>query len=262
MKQNLLYIQVILALTIFTVLSSCQTKTDKEANLDFAKYQYSKKAHLFDNDNYPSFNIDLRILLPSDSIAHEALYHALANTYFNSLYNFNLSPLKNLEQFSFSSIKEYKDLEKDFVRDSADIGASLNWEMISKNEIIYKGNKIVSFSNESYLYSGGAHGNTMKTHYVFDLESKDVLSSNEVFKPKSCNAIIDLQKKALEKEGVNIEEIYTDGFTCENNFYFTKEGIYFHYNQYEIASYADGPIDIFISIEEIKPHLQRLDLMN
>jgi len=262
MIQDFKHILFILAIAIYIMLSSCQTKTDKESNLSFAKYQYSEKVHLFDNDNYPSFNIDLHVLLPSDSIAFDELYQAMANSYFNASYQAKSSPQKNLENFPQSFIEEYKGFEKDFIADSSDFGASFNWQMISKNEILYTNDKILSFAVESFFYSGGAHGNTIKTNYVFDLENKKIISATELFKPKSCAAIIDLQKKALLKDKRDIEVIDLEGLHCENNFYLTKEGIYFHYDQYEIASYAEGPIDIFISVEEIKPHLQRLDLLN
>jgi len=262
MIQDFKYILFILALAIYTMFSSCQTKTEKESNLSFTKYQYSQKVHLFDNDNYPSFNIDLHISLPSDSIAYDELYQVMANSYFNSSYQVKSSPQKNLENFSQSFIEEYKGFEEDFIADSTDFGASYNWQMITKNKIIYTNDKILSFAVESFFYSGGAHGNTIKTTYVFDFENKKIIHSNELFKPESCTAIIDLQKTALLKDKRNTELIDLEGLHCENNFYLTKDGIYFHYDQYEIASYAEGPIDIFISVEEIKPYLQRLDLLN
>ena len=70
-----------------------------------------------------------------------------------------------------------------------------------------------------------------------------------------CDNIIELQQVSISKTDINSEALYTDGFKCDHNFYLIKEGFVFHYDQYEIASYADGPIDIFLSFKEVEPYL-------
>jgi hypothetical protein len=58
-----------------------------------------------------------------------------------------------------------------------------------------------------------------------------------------------------------MDDLYADGYRCDANFYLSEKGIVFHYDQYEIASYADGPIDVVIPFEDIKPFLLISDLL-
>ena len=57
--------------------------------------------------------------------------------------------------------------------------------------------------------------------------------------------------------------INSTGFWFENNtFYlpesigFTKENVILLYNQYEIASYSSGPVELEISLEKVLPYLK------
>ena len=45
---------------------------------------------------------------------------------------------------------------------------------------------------------------------------------------------------------------FTDPVKPTDNFYITGEGIGFFYNQYDIAPYASGSIDVFIPFRELK----------
>ena len=45
---------------------------------------------------------------------------------------------------------------------------------------------------------------------------------------------------------------FSDTVKATDNFYITHEGIGFFYNQYDIAPYASGCIDIFIPFPELK----------
>ena len=44
-------------------------------------------------------------------------------------------------------------------------------------------------------------------------------------------------------------------FYLPNNIGFTKKGIALCYNQYEVASYADGPIVLTLPFNEVKKYL-------
>ncbi len=47
-----------------------------------------------------------------------------------------------------------------------------------------------------------------------------------------------------------------DGFYLPETFGISKKSITLHYNQYEIASYAEGPITIEIPLTEVKEWLK------
>jgi hypothetical protein len=45
-------------------------------------------------------------------------------------------------------------------------------------------------------------------------------------------------------------------FSLPENIGLTAEGIKLHYNQYEVASYADGPIELTLPFPEVKQFLK------
>lgn len=247
-------LSIILALSILTFFS-CENEVKEESSLTFIEYATSEKIHLFGNENYPAFDLDAHIKLPEDKITYQGLNQAMMETYFDSLYLPQKTAQENLEALAQSTISEYRAIEQELQLDSMDIGSSYNWQMIENNQILNQNGYFVSFVNEMFSFTGGAHGNTIRNHYVYDLKNDRILLAEDILKLMQCESIIDLQKKSAEKAGLILDEIFIDGFRCNSNFYLIEEGIIFHYDQYEIASYADGPIDIFISFTEIAPFL-------
>jgi len=249
----------ILALSLigFLAMVSCTNESKKTAEIDFAEHKYADKIHLLGNENYPACDLDIGFLAPQDSISYKSLQESMMVTFFDSLYNQS----QNLEELLYLSAQEYsRDFHKQeefLLQDTMDIGAAYNWQIILQNDIVFKGNGFVSFLNEIFAYQGGAHGNTNRSYYTFDLENNQLLSASNFFLPNTCDAIIAAQKNSLEKAGQDLKDLWLDGLKCNDNFYLVDTGIVFHYDQYEIASYAAGPMDIFISAEEIKEFVQQ-----
>lgn len=253
---NILFIAILLSII------SCDSESKKDHVLDFKAINYSENIHLFDNDNYPAFNLDAQVNIPTDSIEYAELSEAILTTYFDSLYNQNISSLANLESMANVLVSNYRELENELVLDSMEIGNSFNWEIVKNNDIVFQGKNYLSFMVEVFTYMGGAHGNTTRSYYIFDLQNKKLINPFEIFNENSCEAIIDLQKESLKNEGMEIDDLYIDGFHCDQNLYIMDKGIIFHYNQYELASYAEGPIDVFISFDQIKPYLRISDFLD
>jgi hypothetical protein len=247
---------VYLLTSFFIIFTSCVTNTTNEAVLDFKTYTYNDKIHLFGNENYPSYDLDISISLPKDTVNFPELSKELTQTYFDSLYQ----PQTHIDNLLFLSAQiftqGFKNLEDNFKKDSLDVDVSFNWQLISKNEIIYVNEEFVSFMNEFYSYSGGAHGNTERNYFVFDRKEKKLLSVSDFFADPFCDKLKELQIASLKKAGHNLDEFWLENLQCLGNFYILEAGMIFHYNQYEIASYATGPIDVFISFEEIMPLLK------
>jgi transposase len=91
---------------------------------------------------------------------------------------------------------------------------------------------------------------------TFSDDRKKLLSVSDFFADPFCDKLKELQIASLKKAGHNLDEFWLENLQCLGNFYILEAGMIFHYNQYEIASYATGPIDVFISFEEIMPLLK------
>jgi len=121
----------------------------------------------------------------------------------------------------------------------------------------YNDNGLLVIEDFNADYSGGAHGNyssgyicaDVKQHRIWKLE--DILTvDSSVLKP-----LLDVAARDYFGLGLNdalagrmlVEEVPVTG-----NVFISDKGISFVYNPYEIASFADGTVALFISYDKLK----------
>lgn len=149
-------------------------------------------------------------------------------------------------------IKTYRMDSADFPDMSAEYFAEIN---VSDS---YSSKELVSFQLEQFLYTGGAHGYQNIRFLNFDPQTGMEISTEELFDNIEEFTVIVEKKfrnahKILENESIN-----STGFLFEDDVFYLPETIGFSeknliliYNQYDIASYADGPIELEIPTGEI-----------
>lgn len=111
-------------------------------------------------------------------------------------------------------------------------------------EFIGQREKIATFIRNDYNFSGGAHGMLSRQYWNIDLTTHKILTLKDVFGGNE-----EKLKAVLWQHYANgAEDTFTAqaDFTVSPQFYFTNDGIRFVYNPYEIASYAEGPQEIFV----------------
>jgi hypothetical protein len=126
----------------------------------------------------------------------------------------------------------------------------------------YSSPDIISIKTSYYNYTGGAHGNTTLAFLNFDPTTGAILTKNSLLKNKQDFTTFAEKTFRKEKNIAENDNINSTGFWFENDTFSLPESIGFSethliliYNQYEIASYADGPIEIQIPMEEAKLYL-------
>jgi len=138
------------------------------------------------------------------------------------------------------------------------------WEAKIKGELIYESKNILTFVINSYLFTGGAHGYTNRTYLNFDKRKGNELEIWELFDEKERFEHFAEIKFRIQEGIAQDDPINSTGFMFENDaFYlpenigFTKDGLVLLYNQYEVASYADGVIELTIPFNEVENYLSR-----
>lgn len=133
---------------------------------------------------------------------------------------------------------------------------------ISVNEI-YNTPKHLCFELSQYLYTGGAHGYRTTSFINIDPKTGDELTFDDLFKDKKEFTAFAEQKFRAQQKIPKDQSINDTGFWFEDNTFFlpesagfTPDSLIFVYNQYDIASYADGPIELKISAQEARPYLR------
>ncbi|MFD2288334.1 DUF3298 domain-containing protein [Pedobacter petrophilus] len=144
--------------------------------------------------------------------------------------------------------------------DKNDEDAWLNYTNNSQQSILYNDNDFIVIDFLADSYTGGAHGNYNSQMYCLDAKRKKqmVLSDIVTIDSNNLQKLLErnLRKQYNIKSGESLNKVLFDDFLKpNNNFYFNDKGLAFMYNPYEVASYAQGQIVVFIPFNELKSYL-------
>lgn len=120
-----------------------------------------------------------------------------------------------------------------------------------KREMVYLDDGYLSYRIEEYWYRGGAHGSTRVSVGTLDRKTGRQLTLNDVFGNDGLAALeSDLRTAVIAKIG---DENIQSPVRPIENFYLAADGWHFVYNEYEIACYAIGAIDVVLPRHSITP---------
>lgn len=119
---------------------------------------------------------------------------------------------------------------------------------------------IISLYTDEYEYTGGAHGNTIRTSQTWNLQEQRTIKLSELFRIQLgyriyiFKIIADEIKKDESIYFPDWEKLIVQTFN-EESFYVTYEGIVIYYQQYDIAPYSSGIREFLIpyNINVINP---------
>lgn len=162
----------------------------------------------------------------------------------------------NIEEAILSFDKGYAELKNMYPDETA------GWEAKITGKISYEGKKILTIQLDSYIFTGGAHGYSTTRFLNFDKKKGTELENWQLFK-NTEDIVHFVEGEFRSKENIPQDKpINSTGFMFENDsFYlpenigFTEKGLQLHYNQYEVASYADGPIVLTLPYDEVNTYL-------
>lgn len=126
------------------------------------------------------------------------------------------------------------------------VGASATTQEFNKEyKIVYADRDYLSFYAKEYSYLGGAHGNSVIRVGTISRTTGRVLKVDDFVADGKRAAL----KKALHDGAVKTlggkENLQSETDVVEN-FYLAKDGLHFVYNEYEIACYAAGSVEVVI----------------
>lgn len=113
-------------------------------------------------------------------------------------------------------------------------------------------------------YEGGAHGNSSIVYQVFDPTTGRRLRLSDLATGARRDSLRAIGERAFlaDKELSSATELKSEGwfwesgrFALSENFGVTREGLVFHWNAYDINSYAAGPTTITLPWGAVRPHL-------
>ncbi len=237
--------------SFLTVLGLIFVSCEKEDKIAFAPSKYLSDSC----ENCPSVKITIPTALEDSKIA-KTINNSLKEEIIYLLTFEDGMDVSSIEE-AIASFKNGYTIQKNKFPDE-----SIGWEAKIDGEVAYEDEKIVTIQLKTYIFTGGAHGYTPTRFLNFDKKKGLELENWELF--KDLDAFMRFaETKFRVQEHVPLEKsINSTGFMFDdNNFYlsenigFTNEGLKLYYDQYEVASYADGPIVLNLPYKEIADYM-------
>ena len=148
---------------------------------------------------------------------------------------------------------EYAKFKSDFTEDA------LVWEALIDGEVTYQSPMVITIAINSYLNTGGAHGNMNITLFNFDAVTGDIIPNEALI--TDLTLFTELAMKHFRTNTKTQEQddfgdyFFGEGFHLPANIGFNEDGILLFYNVYEIASYAVGITEFTIPFDEVEDNL-------
>jgi hypothetical protein len=162
-------------------------------------------------------------------------------------------------------VAAYKDFKKEYPENGQ------NWLLDKELKVDTMFKNCISLRYDESSYTGGAHGNYFTQFSHFQLKPFRIMWLADFLKqPQDTTQIIKIAESVFrenEKLGAydDLEEagyFFQKGiFRLNENFHFTKEGIEFLFNIYEIQPYSEGAYILLIPYKKIE-HLLNKELMS
>ncbi|NNF19018.1 MAG: DUF4163 domain-containing protein [Flavobacteriaceae bacterium] len=153
--------------------------------------------------------------------------------------------------------KEYKEIRDKFSDEMA------GWKADIRAGVTYQDPQLVSVSMEADMFTGGAHGYQVTRLMNFDREKGVELEPLQLFQDEDAfKKFAELRFREQEKipEGSSINStgfmFADDEFYLPENIGISGNGITLLYNEYEVASYADGRVTLTLPMEQVRDYLK------
>ena len=199
-----------------------------------------------------------------EGVALESLQKTFSRIYLNDS-TFEGTPTeafaKEKERMTKEALRE-GELWLEMVKEMGEVSVSFSYyEERRRLEVEAEYENLISLSLDSYGYQGGAHGYGASAYYTVDLRDGKILNDTILFGKDNLKEVEKLLREDIKSRVASDEDsegyltllVGVDAIVPNNNLFFTSEGISYLYNQYEIAPYAAGQIEISLPYEQVLP---------
>lgn len=171
---------------------------------------------------------------------------------------FGVTKSSNLEKSQYTFMAEYEKFIKEF-KDSEQ-----SWYSQTNISVPFQSNKVACLSVEMDDYTGGAHGMYSTIYSNYYKPKNEILTLQKLFNDSSLSRLLSLAEADFRTASelplnADLDEAgywFKDNkFHLNDNFIITNEGITWLFNPYEVASYAQGTIELTMNKDELLPLL-------
>lgn len=202
--------------------------------------------------------IEIEVALSPDKTAVADSINGLFLKEIGTLFSFDSTKQAgNFNEICTLFIKEYRT----FLKDAPEY--TTPWDASATGKIAHQSDDLINLTVDFYSFTGGAHGYGASHSYFIDAKTGKQLQKEALFSDlkgftKLAEREFRIQQQMPAKANINETGYWfeNDRFHLPENIFYTDKGILLLYNQYEIASYADGPIELLIPYIEADKFLK------
>lgn len=226
----------------------------KDSTLIFTTESATSKQHKL-CDNEPCPDVDISYLIAEKHPLSKTINKAINTTLCKSLLinDEDQKIPQTLDDAISRFILDYQRDKKEFPDMSSVYSADISMPEPYQTETL------ISIEIKQYMFTGGAHGYGNTQFLNFNAETGALLSNKELFTDQNEFKKI-AEKYFREQQNIDASaSINAPGFWFENETFalpqtigFIENSMVLIYNPYEIASYAQGAIEVKIPLSEIE----------
>ena len=203
------------------------------------KIKYSKSQERWFSSDEGEVNISLLGLKTNVAWLNDLLWSELVKNDFG----------ENVSKTRDQMLSKYKTIWND-VKESLEKEPELGFSSNTWMMFVGQKEKLATFAIRYYSYTGGPHGVGGNVYLTVDMTTHKVLTLSDIIDQKKLPEVKELLWRFYTDSGrIKDEDAFTKktDFDVSKNFYLAHDGIHFIYDEYEIASYAEGEQDLVIS---------------
>ncbi|MDR1446442.1 MAG: RsiV family protein [Treponema sp.] len=242
MKKNIFY-TVLPGILSLALICACQTAPGKNGKARFITFSETKSIPLTDAGE-PAMMQEFNLLDLEDEDPDSALFRSL------------VYGGQTVEQYAAAKEglyrTEYFEAKSGF-GEGDDYGESMNWYHNETVSLVTESPRIRVFSKTGESYTGGAHGIREQRYFVIDRPAGRQIDTAFIIKNGAEGELTALINDALRFRadlgpGAALTEggFFEETVEITENFFLDKAGMSFHWDQYEIAPYSMGPVEVCI----------------
>lgn len=215
---------------------------------------------LVDNDpNTPTAEIELTLIYPDSSYPRADIKNQIEDMirqrFIKKETNKNTDPdsiLTCTEKAFFALYKEQNAAWHEG-------GNSFGWIKETSMSVTYNSDYILCLEYLDYVYTGGAHGMTNLSFDVINLMTGDKIVMEHIFNDNAFDKLtslltaqVRLDQQIPDSISLKNAGYFVDSIEPGTTIYLNGSGVGFIYNQYEIAPYSTGIVNVFLGYDQLK----------
>lgn len=260
---------MILCSVLFFACQKSRQSTDNEITFDTIRT--SAIFHLDNDSTKPSCSLKIVYIAPvkytNDSIlAH--IQQELNIFFFDDEVYEKSVPKDAVAQYTDGFKENYRKEAQSFETGEHDSGiGGDNFYSIYKTiegNVLYNKDNILSYQIVTMDYKGEDNSSTLYRNIVFNLDNGQQLNENDIFIPdyKPILSGLIVNKILAQNNVKSIDQLlprgyWLDDLTPNDNFYVSREGITYIFNENEYSERSNGKITVFLPYTELNMVLSR-----